>query len=287
MLKLSSKNKLYPNQLNRLHKPPNILYISSNAWEDIYNMPMLSVVGSRKPTAYGAAICAQLVREVAAKGVCIVSGLALGTDSIAHSAALEVGGRTIAVLPSGLNKIYPRTHQHLAEDIIAKGGALISEYPPEDSVAQKYNFIARNRIIAGLSSATLIPEAAIKSGSLHTAQFALECGNDILAVPGLITNPQAEGCHNLIKAGAQLVASADDILNYYKLSSSNNRAKIDFEANSPEEHAILSLIANGVTDGEELQLQSGLPVDKFSQTLTMLEITGRISPQGANTWHIN
>lgn len=284
MLTISPKHQQFPPQLQRLHSVPKQLYIASDAWPELLAMPMLAVVGSRRPTTYGASMCAQIVREVAAKGVCIVSGLALGIDSIAHSAALEVGGKTIAVLPSGLDSIYPSTHRQLAADIIAKGGALVSEYTPKTAIAFKNNFIERNRIIAGLSKLVFIPEAAAKSGSLHTAQFAIESGIDVCAMPGQITNPMAEGCHTLIKTGAAVVTGADDILNLLKISASDHTPTI--VAANQEEQTILDLIVYGIHDGDELFAGAGLPIETFNQTLTMLEITGKIRPGGGNTWYL-
>lgn len=284
MLILSEKNSQYPPQLKRLHSPPKQLFIESDNWEELLQMPMLAVVGTRKPTSYGANTTAQLVREVASRGVCIVSGLALGTDSIAHKAALEVGGKTIAILPSGLESIYPATHRQLAKNIVSSGGALVTEFTPKTTAAFKGNFIQRNRIIAGLSKAVFIPEAAAKSGSLHTAQFAIESGIDVCAMPGLISNPLAEGCHNLIKAGAGVVTSADDILAILGISAEHHNAQT---ANTLEEKLILDAITKGIHDADEIFAMCDMPITQFNQTLTMLEIQGRISPRGGNTWYLN
>lgn len=285
MLTLSDSNKLYPSQLKRLHSPPSQLYIKSNNWEELSQMPMLAVVGTRKPTTYGNSACSQFVREIASRAVVIVSGLALGIDSIAHKATLEAGGKTIAVLPSGFDHIYPASHRHLAQQILDTGGALVSEYTPKTSASFKGNFIQRNRIIAGLSSAVFIPEAASKSGSLHTAQFALESGIDICVLPGQINNPLSEGCHNLIKTGAALVTSAQDILQILNIyAGEHTTAPI---ASNQQEQIILDLINKGIFDGDELLRQSELSVDEFNQTLTMLEITGKIAPIGGNSWRLS
>jgi DNA processing protein len=283
MLILSEKNTQYPAQLQRLHSPPKQLFVDSQNWEELLQMPMLAVVGTRKPSSYGASASAQIIREVASRGVCIVSGLALGTDSIAHNAALEVGGATIAVLPSGLDTIYPASHRQLAKDIATNGGALVTEFTPKSTLAFKSNFIQRNRIIAGISNAVFIPEAAAKSGSLHTAQFALESGIDVCAMPGLISNPLAEGCHNLIKAGAGVITSADDILAVLGISAEHHASQT---ANSPEEKQILDAITQGIHDADEIFAECTMPITQFNQTLTMLEIQGRIFPRGGNTWFI-
>lgn len=286
MLELTPNNQNYPNSLGNINKPPQKLYVQSSGWDDLVKMPALAVVGARKPTAYGAAVCSELVRAVASRGVCIVSGLALGIDSIAHRAALEVGGSTIAVLPSGFDKIYPASHASLAENIVRQGGALISEYPPKQNIAHKSYFIARNRIIAGLSQAVLIPEAAHKSGSLHTAQFAIDIGIDVLAVPGQITNPMASGTNELIKSGATIVTDASDILSVLGISDTPHANNHKITASNPEEYAILLLISQGVHNTDELLDKSKLGADIFNQTLTMLEITGRVKPGGGATWYL-
>lgn len=210
-----------------------------------------------------------------------MSGLALGVDGLAHQAALEAGGLTIAVLPTSIERIYPSTHRQLANRILESGGALISEYPPGTDIYLG-NFVARNRLISGLSNATLITEAALKSGSLHTARFALEQGHDVLAVPGNINSPTSEGANNLIKHGAVPVTSIDDIL--FTLGIKSTRPKILPKGCNEAEDVVLLLICAGQQDGEVLQSLSCLEIALFNQTLTMLEITGKIRSLGANQW---
>lgn len=204
----------YPAQLYALPQPAYKLYVIGNL--ALLKQKSLAVVGSRAVTPYGREVTNRFVAEAVWSNIPIVSGLALGVDSIAHRAALDAGGSTIAVLPGGINKIYPASHQKLAKEIVEKGGTLISEYPGE-MTPHKYHFIARNRIIAGLAHATLITEAAEKSGSLHTAQFALEQGKEVLAVPGSIFSPTSVGTHNLIEQGAQLTRSSEQILNLFAI----------------------------------------------------------------------
>lgn len=285
MLHTTPGKNQYPSQLLQLHHPPKDLYIDSQNWQELRTKPMLAMVGSRKVTPYGRTITANIAREAAAKGIVIVSGLALGIDSIAHEAALEVGGKTIAVLPSGLERIYPSSHSGLARRIVERGGALISEYPPHSKVAFKSNFIARNRIIAGLSQAVLLPEASLKSGSLHTANFALEQGIDVAAVPGPITNPQSAGCNNLIKSGAIMVTEPADVLQLFAISGDAHQTTVPYGANAAET-TLLTLLKSGLTDIEELQMQSGLSADTFQQTLSMLEITGRIQAHGGGKFSL-
>lgn len=285
MLRTTPGKPSYPNQLLKLPSPPKELFILSDNWENLQQKPMLAVVGSRKVSPYGHATTQQLASAAAARGIVIVSGLALGIDGLAHQAALDANGLTIAVLPCGLDYIYPKTHFGLAMQIIEKGGALISEYPPHSEISFKGNFIARNRIISGLSSAVLIPEAAEKSGSLHTANFALSQGRDVLAVPGPINSPLSAGCNKLIKAGATPVTCIDDILDVFHIQSSV-RAENEVLANNEAEQSILNLLKLGTSDIDELQAKSGLSATDFQQSLSMLEITGRVKPLGGGRWSL-
>lgn len=286
MLRTTPVKPNYPKQLLTLHSPPKQLFIISENWQNLLEKPMLAVVGSRKVSNYGQSVTESLTSAAAARGIVIVSGLALGLDGLAHQAALNAGGLTIAVLPCGLDTIYPKTHYGLANQIINKGGALVSEYPPHSEIAFKGNFIARNRLVSGLSKAVLIPEAAENSGSLHTANFALSQSREVLAVPGPINSPQSAGCNKLIKAGATPVTSIDDILDVFKLTASP-AVKHEVLASNPAEHAILQLIAQGISDIDELRDQSGLETSNFQQTLSMLEITGRIRPLGGGHWALH
>lgn len=246
-------------------------------------MPCLAIVGSRKVSHYGKAITLRLAREAAEQGIAIVSGLAIGVDGLAHQAALEAGGTTIAVLPSGLSKIYPSTHHQLAERILQSGGVLISEYPAE-TIPFKMNFIARNRLISGISDAVLITEAATKSGSLHTANFALEQGRTVMAVPGNITSELSSGTNNLIKVGALPVTEIRDILSAMNLTQ-NAASEAPIGA-TEEENTVLGLLSNGMSDASELLYHSSLAPHLFNQTLSMLEITGKIRPIGNGHWSL-
>lgn len=246
--------------------------------------PTVAVVGTRKITAYGRGIAHQLSYQLAKRGVIIVSGLAFGIDAVAHKAALEAGGTTIAVMPGGLDTIYPHTHRQLAKDILAGGGALISEYPPGQT-PYPVNFVARNRLVSGLSDGVLIIEASAKSGTMHTANFALEQGRAVMAVPGNITSTVSEGCNNLIKTGARPVTSVQDVLEEIGLHEIGAQTKLPLGDNA-EEYILLQLLAGGLQDGDELQKKSGLAPAVFGQTITMLEIGGKIRALGANQWGI-
>lgn len=284
VLKIKKSHPSYIEPLKQLHDPPEQLYIRGELLDDLTGVPILAVVGSRKVTPYGREATRSLVRELAGHGVVIVSGLAFGVDSVAHEAALEAGGRTIAVLPSGLDKIYPASHTNLAKQIVDSGGTLISEYAPEFE-PRKENFIARNRLIAGLAQGVLITEAAQRSGSLHTANFALEQGKTVLAVPGNISSPMSEGTNSLIKIGAVVVTDAKDVINALDWQLSGNEQP-DTASFSYEEATILSLIREGHQDSATLLVLSKLEAPVFNQTLTMLEINGRISPLGNGNWRL-
>lgn len=280
--KVTLKDNAYPEILRLIPDPPKELYVLGDL-SSLLKRSRLSVVGSRKVTPYGRGVTSDLVGSVAGQGVVIISGLAIGVDSIAHQAALDSGGFTLAVLPCGLDKPYPASHRQLARRILERGGALISEYP-EGTPPLQHHFIARNRLVSGLGSAVLITEAASKSGTLHTAGFALDQGRTVMAVPGNITSNLSAGTNNLIKTGATPVTDASDIFEALGLSVSANKTEI-MPANA-EESAILELLKQGITDASDLLLMSKLTADQFNQTLTMLEITGKVRPTGAGHWTI-
>lgn len=262
---------------------PKQLFIAGEELHILLQRPAIAIVGSRKVSPYGTEVTTQLAHDLAKAGIVIISGLAIGVDGIAHRAALEAGGKVIAVLPCGLDKIYPASHHALAQQIIQKGGALVTEYP-EATTPYKMNFVARNRIISGLSDAVLITEAAEKSGSLHTADFALQQGREVLAVPGNITSPTSAGTNNLIKTGAIPVTSAQDVLQALHIEITSPNRSLAPKGGTPTEQLLLDLLFAGIQDGDELIAQSGLPISQFSQTLTMLEIHGHIRPLGSNRW---
>lgn len=246
-------------------------------------LPRLAIVGSRRVSPYGRAVTLQLAGEAAKQGIVIVSGLAIGVDGLAHRAALEAGGATMAILPSGLDAVYPYSHRQLADDIVNQGGALITEYPP-GTITYPSNFVARNRIVSAISDAVLITEATAKSGTIHTANFALDQGIPVLAVPGNITSKLSEGTNNLIKCGATPVTSLKDILNALNLAPIKQAALP--LGDNPAETALLQLIHAGTSDGGALLGASQLDPAQFNQTLTMLELTGKVRPLGAGHWAI-
>ncbi len=280
--KLTLKDPGFPEVLRDIPSPPKEIYVLGNL-APLLEKPRLAVVGSRKVTPYGKLVTSQLAREVASKGVVIVSGLALGVDGLAHQAALEAKGLTLAVLASGLDIITPSTNFHIAKRILDSGGAIISEYP-EGLAPIPSNFIARNRLVSGISDGVLITEAAAKSGTMHTANFALEQGKAVMAVPGNINSPLSEGTNNLIKTGALAVTTSADI--FLALGLSDEKQQTALFGSNAEETVLLDLLKQGITDASELLSTSKLDPANFNQTLTMLEITGKIYSLGAGHWSL-
>lgn len=261
---------------------PKKLYILGKLPEK--KIPTIAIVGSRKPSQYGREVTEKLAGELARAGVIVVSGLALGIDSIAHRAALQANGMTIAVLANGLDTVYPSSHKALAKQITDSGGALISEYDPGIS-PMAYRFLERNRIISGIADGVLIVEAATRSGSLSTATHALNQNKEVFAVPGNITNPLSAGGNALIRQGAIPVTKVEDILEVVAPTIKAEQTMFIL-GDSPEEVTILELLQSGLRDGDELVEQSKLDPIIFSQTLTMLEIKGMIKSLGGNQWTI-
>lgn len=260
--------------------PPKKLYFIGKLPEN--PIPTVAIVGTRKPTAYGKEVAHQLAFELAHRGVLIISGLALGIDSIAHRAALEAGQPTIAVLANGVDKPYPASHANLAKHIVESGGAIISEYPP-GTPPLPHQFLARNRIVSGLAQAVVVIEAAARSGTLSTVGHALDQGKDIFAVPGNITSPLSVGCNKLIKQGATPVTSSQDIMEVVAPDFKSAQTKLAL-GDTPAEQTILELLQNGLRDGDELLAKSQLIASEFNQTITLLEIKGQIRAIGANQW---
>ncbi len=245
-------------------------------------IPTVAIVGTRKPTKYGHEVTHQLAFELARRGVVIISGLALGVDGIAHRAALEAKGTTIAVLANGLPGIYPSTHKSLADEIVKNGGAIISEYE-SDVEARDFQFLERNRIVSGLADAVIITEAAARSGTLATAAHAIEQGKDIFVVPGNITSPLSAGCNSLIKQGANPITSYTDVLEVIAPNMLKAQTALAL-GNDPNETKIIQLLQTGIRDGDELQELAGIDASTFIQTLTMLELSGTIRALGGNQW---
>ena len=284
---ITPDNHIFTQRLTSIAKPPtNLSYIGELPQN---RPPVVAIVGTRKPSKYGVEVTQRIAYDLAKRGVVIVSGLALGVDALAHQAALEAGGVTVAVVVNQLPDISPRTNLHIAKRIIQQNGAIISENTDTDkNTINKASFVWRNRLVSGLSDAVIITEAAAKSGTLNTAGHALAQGREVFVIPGNITSPLSVGCNNLLKQGATPITEARDILeiiapHLVSRKSKNNQIKLPL-GDTPAENIIIQLISSGVRDGDQLQQQSSLPAADFATTLTMLEINGLIKPLGANQW---
>jgi DNA processing protein len=272
----------YPEVLKHISGPPKELYWTGANPQNWLDLPKVAVVGSRKISPYGQGVTSKLASELARAGIVVISGLAFGVDACAHQAAVNAGGTAVAVLPTPVENIQPVSNQNLARRIIKTGGTLISEYS-RGAFVSKSNFIERNRIVSGLCDILLITEAAVNSGSLHTARFALEQGKTVMAVPGNITSPTSEGCNNLIKSGAIPVTSAEDVFFALKLNPAQRKQNRVFRGSTQEEK-ILGLIKEGMQVQEELALATKLDGAAIGSVLTMLEINGHIRSLGAGNW---
>lgn len=267
----------YPRNLLNIAAPPPVLYVQgqlgpADEWA-------VGVVGTRHPSTYGKEAARELATGLAASGVTVVSGLARGIDAIAHKAALEAGGRTIAVLGSGLDNIYPAEHRQLAESI-AGAGAVVSDYPlgtrPDSA-----NFPPRNRLISGLSKGVVIVEAGEGSGALITADYAAEQGRDVFAVPGSIFNQNARGTNKLLQQGAKLVLGVSDILEElnFAMVAEQQAARIVLPVDPTEQQLLAHLSAEPVHI-DELGAQVNMPMSQVSGTLALMELKGLVRQVG-------
>jgi DNA processing protein len=274
----------YPAALMQIPDPPVMLYAMgrTSALADLNMTRSLAVVGSRNPTPQGAANAREFARSLAASGLTIVSGLALGVDGAAHEGALlgagEDGLATVAVVGTGLDRVYPRQHRELAHQI-AQRGLILSEYPLGTPPLAP-NFPRRNRLISGLSQATLVVEAALPSGSLITAKQALEQGRDVMAIPGSIHASQSKGCHLLIKQGAKLVESAQDVLEELGLPNPMGQVPLPLAlspaSEAPPEDALLAALGHDPVSLDALQARCGWPTDRLQAQLLELELLGQV-----------
>lgn len=269
----------YPPLLAAIADPPPVLFVYGDP--AVLALPQLAVVGSRNPTHLGEEIATDFAQVLAAAGLVITSGLALGIDAAAHRGALAGGGTTLAVLGTGPDRIYPARHRDLAHAIVQGGGALVSEYPP-GTPALPGNFPRRNRIISGLSLGTLVVEAALRSGSLITARSASEQGREVFAIPGSIHNPLARGCHRLLRDGAKLVETAQDVVE--ELAPQLRAAIEDHDVENKEQFSLdtdycrlLDCVGYEPTPVDRLVERSGLTADVVSSMLLILELEGYVT----------
>ena len=273
----------YLRDLPHIPDPPKKLFIRGKL--PAKRVKTVAIVGTRKPSAYGREIATKIASECAKNGIVVVSGLALGIDSIAHRAAIDSGGKTIAVLANGVDKIYPRSHEDLGQKILQTNGAILSEYP-NNTPARPWQFLARNRIVSGLADAVVIIEAASRSGTLSTANHALDQGKEIFAVPGNITSPLSAGCNQLIKNGANPLTSAEDLLDFLIPDRFEKQTQL-FKGDTREENVILEFLSkNGTTSSDVIIKQTKLSVSEFNQAITMLELKGLVLNNGGEKWSL-
>lgn len=278
---VTPKDSEYPNILKEISSIPQRLWLRG---AELKEEVRLTVVGARYPTNYGKKMTKKIVGDLARSGVTIVSGLALGIDGLAHEATLEQGGKAIAVLASGVDRITPATNAGLGRRVLSSGGTILSERPPGAAV-YKNNFVARNRIQSGLSEAVLIIEAGEKSGTLITADFALDQNRIVMAVPGNADSPLSIGTNELIKQGAIPVTCAEDVLNAMGLNIKAPKVS-EYTAENKNELVLLELIKKGETEADALQEKSGIEVVEFTTTLSMLEIKGIIHQSSPGKWDV-
>lgn len=283
--RISYNDNEYPDRLrdleghHRLGSPKDIYYLGQLPDAD---EQLVAVVGTRKVSRYGEQVTYQLASELAKAGATIVSGLAYGADSIAIRAALDAGGRTIAVLGNPLDRISPSANRSLAKEILATGGCLITEYAVGTEV-QKWFFSDRDRIIAALAQVTIVTESPAQGGSLITARDALEIGRNVMAVPGNITSETSAGTNFLIYKGAKLIRSYTDVvtdLGYHV------REKVPVAPRSRDEATIVDLLKQGMSNNEQLIEASGFSASQFANVISLMEITGKVRNLGAGQWVI-
>ena len=261
----------YPSELKEIHDPPIVLYVKGRLPEKKH--PRIAVVGSRAASLYGLKMAERVSRELAAAGMVVVSGLAIGIDTAAHKGALSAKGWTLAVLGGGISKIYPAENKKIAAEIV-KTGALISEYPM-DFYPKPGNFPVRNRIISGLSRAVLVAEARVKSGALITADLALEQGRDVYALPGPADSTKSEGSNALLKQGAHFITGAEDILREY--STDLRKTQTKKISVTEEEKKLLSLLGGPeALHLDEIITRSEFPTQKAMGLLSVLAIKGAV-----------
>jgi DNA processing protein len=268
---LGRSDGAFPPLLRAIHDPPPGLFLRGGADEELLAAPAVAVVGARACSAYGRQVARRLAREAASAGLVVVSGMARGIDAEAHRGALESGGATIAVLGCGIDRDYPAAHAALAREIVASG-LVVAEYGPGVEPAP-WRFPARNRIIAGLCAATVVVEARERSGALITADFALEEGREVLAVPGEITSALSRGTNALLRLGATPLTRYDDVLESFGIVA-RERAAPELE---PRTRAVLEHVRAAATDADELARAAELGAGELAAVLTELELAGLVT----------
>lgn len=274
---LTLKDEEYPARLKEIYDPPPVLFVKGAlAPDDEWSV---AVVGTRRPTYYGREVAGQLAADLARNAITIVSGLARGIDAIAHRAAIDAGGRTIAVFGCGLDMVYPSEHANLAREVM-EHGALVSEQPL-GTQPRAANFPRRNRIMSGMSLGVLVVEAGIKSGALITARLALEQDREVFAVPGSVLSEVSRGANRLIQEGAKLVQEARDVLEELNLTMAVQHREVkEAIGASAEEALLLKHISAEPTHIDEVGRRAGLPISAVSSTLAQMELKGMVRQVG-------
>ncbi|GAB4540955.1 MAG: DNA-processing protein DprA [Anaerolineales bacterium] len=268
---LTWQDEAYPQRLKEIDQPPPVLYLRGEYLPD--DVFAVAIVGTRKATPYGRQVTEELASFLASNGMTVVSGFARGVDAIAHQTALKRGGRTLAILGSGVDKIYPPEHKALSEQVIARG-ALISDYAP-GTPPDASNFPPRNRIISGLSLAVVVVEAAETSGALITAEFAAEQGREVFAVPGSIFAPQSKGANKLIQNGALPLLHENDLMQALDIQRVGEHKTARKALPGDETEAkLLSVLSLNPLHVDEIRNLTGLPIEKVSATLALMELKG-------------
>ena len=284
---ITQSHPWYPNELHEIPDPPGILFVRGELLP--HDNLAIAIVGTRHATAYGKDQAERLAAGLSRAGLTIVSGLARGIDAVAHDAALKAGGRTIGILGSGVMNIYPPEHEALSERVMASG-AIVSEYPPQ-SPPIAHAFPQRNRIITGMSLGVIVVEASDRSGALISARHALEQGREVYAVPGRVDSRMSKGCHRLIRDGAKLVESVDDVLEELgPLPTAVPRADGQGEIHHPaelqlneQETQVLQAIGNEPTSIDTVVAASGLPTHRVLSTISVLEMRKLVRRISGNT----
>ena len=284
ILRLNSAE--YPARLREIPDPPPLLYVHGNV--AALHSPQLAIVGSRNPSAGGQETARAFAAHLASVGLTITSGLALGIDAASHAGALDSSGTTIAVMGTGLDRVYPARHRELAHEIVSRGGALVAEFPIGTGPRPE-NFPRRNRIISGLSLGTRVVEAAPRSGSLTTARHAAEQGREVFAIPGSIHNPLARGCHALIRQGAKLVETAADVLEELGVfieyvTQTPPPLPAGSDTPSSEQSQLLDYMGFDIITIDQLVARSGLTAAAVSSMLLILELDGRVVSQAGGRY---
>lgn len=275
---LTWEDESYPGRLKEIDQPPPVLYIRGEYLQD--DLFAVAVVGTRRVTAYGRQITEELSSFLAVNGLTVISGLARGVDAIAHQSTLKAGGRTVAVLGSGVDKIYPPEHRGLAEQMMERG-AIVSDYAP-GTPPDASNFPPRNRIISGLSLAVVVIEAGETSGALITAEFAAEQGREVFAVPGSILAPQSKGTNKLIQRGALPLLSMNDLMQALDLTrvGEQKAARKAIPADETEAR-LMNVLGSEPLHVDEIRSQAELPIEKVSATLALMELKGMVRQVGS------